>query len=117
MSFKNKRYSGSWNFGPNLQNNITVLDVAKFGKKLLNSKSKIILTKQKFHESEHLSLDSSKSSEKLKWKTRLKSTEALKLTFEWYKFFYDNKKKKILDIINFIFSQFHNYRKRFKQYL
>ena len=115
--FKNKRYSGSWNFGPNLQNNITVLDVAKFGKKLLNSKSKIILTKQKFHESEHLSLDSSKSSEKLKWKTRLKSTEALKLTFEWYKFFYDNRKKKILDIINFSFSQIHNYRKRFKQYL
>ena len=92
--FKNKRYSGSWNFGPNLQNNITVLDVAKFGKKLLNSKSKIILTKQKFHESEHLSLDSSKSSEKLKWKTRLKSTEALKLTFEWYKFFMIIERKK-----------------------
>ena len=30
-----KKYSGSWNFGPNLKNNIKVLDVAKFGKKLL----------------------------------------------------------------------------------
>ena len=38
-----------------------VIDVAKFAKKVLNSKSSIFITKQKFYESEHLSLDSSKS--------------------------------------------------------
>ena len=89
-----KKYSGSWNFGPNLKNNIKVLDVAKFGKKLLRSKSKIILTKQEFHEANHLSLNSSKSLKYLNWKTRLKSKDALNLAFSWYEFYYQNRKKK-----------------------
>ena len=73
-----------------------VIDVVKYGKKFLNSKSKIKITKKKYYESEHLSLDSTKAQKILKWKTHLKSKEALKLTFEWYKFFYRKKKKKIV---------------------
>ena len=88
-----KKYVGSWNFGPNIKNNMKVIDVVKFGKKYLNSRSKIILTPQKHYESEHLSLDSSKAAKVLKWKTFLKSREALKLSFDWYRFYYDNKNK------------------------
>ena len=56
----NKKFAGSWNFGPNIKNNIKVIDVVNYGKKFLNSKSKIKFVKKKYYESEHLSLDSSK---------------------------------------------------------
>ena len=68
----------------NIKNNLTVLEVAKFGKNLMRSNSKIkrIYKTKKFYESEHLSLDSSKSKQFLNWKTYLKPKEALKLSFD-----------------------------------
>ena len=93
--FLNKGFEGAWNFGPNNQNNMKVIEVVKFGKKFLKSKSKINFTKKKYYESEHLSLDSSKAKKRLQWKTNLKSHEALKLSFIWYQFYYKNKNKKI----------------------
>ena len=103
---KNKNV-GSWNFGPNKKNNMKVIDVAKFGKKIFNSKSKILITKQKFYESRHLSLNSAKANRKLKWKIILSSKEALKLTFDWYKFYYRNKNKN--KIVNLSFDQINFY--------
>ena len=110
--YYNKKFIGSWNFGPNIKNNLKVIEVAKYGIKILNSKSKILFNKPKYYESEHLSLDSSKSFKHLKWKIFLKPKAALKLAFEWYKFYYDNKgrNKKIID---FSFSQIKEYQKRF----
>ena len=105
----NKKYVGSWNFGPNIKNNMKVIDVAKFGKKILNSNSKIKFTKQKYYESKHLSLDSSKAAKYLKWKTQLKPKEAIKFAFDWYKFYYKNKSK----IIDFTFNQINNYKKKY----
>ena len=107
----NKKYIGSWNFGPNIKNNMKVIDVVKFGKKILNSKSKIKFTKQKYYESKHLSLDSSKAARYLNWKTYLKPKLALKLAFDWYKFYYKNKNKK--KVIDFTFAQINNYKKNF----
>ena len=107
----NKKFIGSWNFGPNIKNNMKVVDVAKFGKKILNSNSKIKLTKQKYYESEHLSLNSSKAEKYLNWKTYIKSKEALKLTFDWYKFYYKNRGND--KIIDFTFNQINNYKKKF----
>lgn len=106
-----KKFVGSWNFGPNIKNNLKVIDVAKLGKKILNSKSKILKTKQIYYESEHLSLDSRKSLDFLNWKTSLTSKQALKLTFEWYKLYYDKALKN--KIVNFTFGQINNYKKKF----
>ena len=108
--YKNKKYVGSWNFGPNFKNNMKVIDVVKYGKKLLSSISKVKIIKKKFYESEHLSLDSSKSKKYLKWKTILSPKEALKLTFSWYQLFYKNKK----NIIDFSYDQINQYTKKFK---
>jgi len=105
-------YVGSWNFGPNTKNNLKILDVAKYGKKILKSKSKILKTKQIFYESEHLSLDSIKSFKLLKWKTLLTAKEALKLTFEWYKFYYNKTSRN--KIVKFTLDQIHLYKKKFK---
>jgi CDP-glucose 4,6-dehydratase len=111
--YKNKKFIGSWNFGPNIKNNMKVIDVVNYGKKFLNSKSKIKFIKKKYYESEHLSLDSSKASKKLNWKTLLKPIDALKWTFIWYDTFYKTKnKQKLLDLT---FHQIETYKKNFTQ--
>ncbi|MDB9760438.1 CDP-glucose 4,6-dehydratase [Pelagibacteraceae bacterium] len=109
----NKKFRGAWNFGPNLKNNMKVIDVVKYGKKILDSKSKIKFEKQKYYESQHLSLDSAKSAKKLSWKTYLKSEEALSLAFDWYKFYYTNKNRNKKNILDFTFIQINNYKKLF----
>ena len=111
LYYDNKRkYIGSWNFGPNVKNNLNVLEVAKYGRKILKSKSKILKTKQIFYESRHLSLDSSKAFKFLKWKTILNAKQALKLTFEWHKFY--NNRSLRYQIVNFTTDQIKNYKKK-----
>jgi len=110
LYYDNKRkYIGSWNFGPNIKNNLKVLEVAKYGRKILKSKSKILKTKQIFYESRHLSLDSSKAFKFLKWRTILNAKQALKLSFEWHKFY--NDKSLRYKIVNFTINQIKNYKK------
>ena len=111
LYYDNKRkYIGSWNFGPNIRNNLKVLEVAKYGRKILKSKSKILKTRQIFYESQHLSLDSSKAFKFLKWRTILNAKQALKLTFEWHKFY--NNKSLRYKIVNFTINQIKNYKKK-----
>ena len=95
----------------NLPRNLNVKKVADFGKKLLKSKSEIKIQKQKYYESKNLSLDSSKALKYLNWKTHLNSKEALKLAFEWYKFYY--QKKNIKKVLELTFDQIKNYKNRF----
>ena len=111
LYYDNKRkYIGSWNFGPNIKNNLKVLEVAKYGRKILKSKSKILKTKQIFYESQHLSLDSNKAFKFLKWRTILNAKQALKLSFEWHKFY--NNKSLRYTIVNFTINQIKNYKKK-----
>lgn len=108
--YRSKKYSGAWNFGPNVKNNMKVIDVAKFAKKVLNSKSSIFITKQKFYESEHLSLDSSKSKKILNWQTHMNAKKALKMSLDWYYFYYKRNKSTIVD---FTLKQISEYKKKF----
>ena len=62
-------------------------------------KEHLIPTKQIFYESRHLSLDSSKAFKFLKWRTILNAKQALKLTFEWHKFY--NNRSLRYQIVNF----------------
>jgi CDP-glucose 4,6-dehydratase len=111
--FKNRKYVGSWNFGPNIRSNLKVLDVAKFGKKFLNSKSNIIIKKSKLYESTNLSLNSSKSQKYLQWKTHLDAKLALRLTLDWYK--YHKINHSIEKVIYFTLNQIKNYIKLLKK--
>ncbi len=105
--FYKKKYVGSWNFGPSKKNNLKVIEVAKFSKQYLNSKSKIIVKKNKFYESTNLSLNSTKSLKFLKWETIMSSKQALKLTLSWYKYY--DKESSRNKILKFTFSQIKNY--------
>jgi len=106
-----KKYSGSWNFGPNTKNNLKVKQIAVIGKKILGSKSKIIIKKKKFYESENLSLDSAKALKLLNWKTHLSDFQALKMTYDWFRIFYCNKGKK-RDMIKFTFRQIELFKNK-----
>ena len=77
---KNNSYSNSWNFGPTHRKNMKVIDVAKFAKKFLMSRSKIIIKSHNFHESKYLALDSKKSKKRLNWQTHLTNQNAIKMT-------------------------------------
>ena len=105
-----KKFSGSWNFGPNKKNNLKVKEIVKIGKKIFKSNSKISYERMKYYESEHLSLDSSKSYKLLKWKTRFFEKMALNLTFDWYKKFYE--KKSIKTLISLSFNQIDKFKKK-----
>jgi len=91
--YSRKGYSGSWNFGPNLKDNMKILKLVNYCKKILSSKSKVQIEKKKYYESNHLSLNSSKSLKQLNWKTILRAKEAIKMTLDWYSFYFKNIKQ------------------------
>ena len=107
---KNNKFVGAWNFGPNKNKNLKVKEIVKIGKTILNSKSRIIFKKKKFYESKNLSLNSSKSKKILKWKTEAKELDALNMTFEWYKNFYNKKLRK--NLIKLSFDQIKEFKIR-----
>lgn len=110
-------FIGSWNFGPS-KTNLSVLNLAKLGKKILKSKSKIVINKKIFknkHEAKYLSLNSNKSLKKLKWKVYMSPEKSLNLTFNWFKCFYLNRKK-TREIINLTLIQIKNFQKIIKYF-
>ena len=109
---KKNKYVGAWNFGPNKKNNLKVKEIVNYGKKIFKSKSKIILKKKKYYESENLSLDSSKSLKLLRWQTKFNDMEALKMTFDWYRKFY--KVKNVKKIIDLSFDQIKQFKLKHK---
>ncbi len=95
-SNKGKNFSGPWNFGPSIKQNMKVKNLALLIKDRLNSSSKIIIRKKdtrfqnkkfKVFESKYLNIDSKKSFVKLGWKPKLSIEEAVNLTVEWYEAF------------------------------
>jgi len=110
--YANKKFSGSWNFGPNKKNNMQVIDLVKFCKHYLKSKSKVKVKTNKFYESTSLSLNSSKSLKFLKWKTILTAKEAIQFSLTWYKLYFSTKSTK--KIIKLSLNQIHEYQKLLK---
>jgi len=106
--YLNKKFSGSWNFGPNKKNNLKVIDLVNICKKNLKSRSIIKIKKSKLYESTNLSLDSSKSLKFLKWKTILSAKKSIEFSLDWYKLYYQNKSPK--KIIDFSLKQISEYK-------
>tara|TARA_E500000178_G_scaffold295143_1_gene300819 strand:- start:66 stop:1154 length:1089 start_codon:yes stop_codon:yes gene_type:complete len=112
------KFVGSWNFGPS-KVNLSVLSLAKLGKRILNSKSKIIINQKKYrnkHEAKYLSLNSNKSLKYLKWKIYMSPEKSLNLTFNWFKSFYKNRKKNKNEIINLTNEQIKKFQRIIKYF-
>ena len=105
--FKNKKFSGAWNFGPSLKNNLKVIDLVNFSRKILKSKSDIKIIKNKLYESTHLALNSDKSLRYLNWKTILTAKEAIKYSLDWYKLYFQKKSKN--SVVQFSKNQITKY--------
>lgn len=85
-----KEFAEGWNFGPNRENNVTVLELVREAQK---NWVKIIYTKDKNlqpHEAGSLMLDSSKVTKLLKWEPVWNFIKTVEHTINWYKEFYEN---------------------------
>jgi CDP-glucose 4,6-dehydratase len=98
------KYSGSWNFGPNLNDIKTVGEIIKIAQGLEFNVS-ISEGDQAFKkESKFLALDISRAKKQLGFIPKWSSEKALRYTLEWYKNFYDGKPVNELmekDVINY----------------
>ncbi len=90
----------SWNFGPYPKNCVNVAYIVnQISKSWSKKKIKIKLSKKSnFKESKLLSLNITKAQTQLNWRPRLSLKETIKLTSDWYKFYY--KKKDMREITN-----------------
>jgi CDP-glucose 4,6-dehydratase len=102
------KFSGSWNFGPNLKDNITVSEIAliaieKWGKGKIN----VSKDQNSVHEAKLLKLDISKVGAELKWKPIYSSVDAIEKTIKWYINYYKNP----LDTLKLIEADIDSYIK------
>ena len=91
-NYESSKYSESWNFGPNINANLTTKKIVeKFFKKWKKTK---IIEKNIYpnnYEAQSLMVDSTKSNLRLNWKSNIFIDEAIDLTIQWYRSFYEKK--------------------------
>ena len=96
INLKNNQYlhGESFNFGPSLSKEYSVLELVKAMSNNWKKVSWKILpkSKNKFHESGLLRLNCNKAKKNLKWKSVLKFNENIKMVSEWYRNYYLNPK-------------------------
>ena len=85
LSKNNPEYYSPWNFGPLLDQQITVKELVIKANKKLEEKINISYKLNKtISESKYLMLDSSKAKLKLSWIPYLNIDDSLDLTIKWY---------------------------------
>lgn len=102
--FKKKKYSGSWNFGPCLNETMRVKSIVELFLRCLSFKKKIIFKKGNFREANLLKLNSSNALNKLKWKNTWNMRESIIKTANWYDHYI--KKLDLKDITNFQIKEY-----------
>ena len=94
LNFSKNLHGESFNFGPNLSKEYSVLELVKtMSNYWENIYWKMIpKSKKKFYESELLRLDCSKAKKILKWQSVLKFDETIELVSNWYRSYYLDSK-------------------------
>ncbi len=85
LYLQGKKFAEPWNFGPNLQDTKSVLWIVNKIAKNSSELSWEIDSKNNLHESQILSLDSTKAKQKLGWNNQWSIEEAIQKTIEWYR--------------------------------
>lgn len=80
-----KEFAGAWNFGPNSESWLSVGDVTRKVMELLGTGDISISSQPSFHESNMLTLDTTKAQRLLGWKPRFDINRTLSETVRWYK--------------------------------
>lgn len=88
----NKEFSGAWNFGPDNRNFLTVKEFVELALQILGKGGYVIKRDlSNKHEAGLLKLNCNKAKKDLGWQQKLDINKTLKLTFEWYKSFYNKE--------------------------
>ena len=103
-----RKYSEAWNFGPEKENQKTVLEITERFIEYYNQGGIDYDYSPKNHETSILALNISKSKEKLDWNPLFDLNETLKLTAEWYLGYQKQ------DMMRYTMEQIENYIKLWK---
>lgn len=87
------KYSGAWNFGPQAEDNFSVLNLTSTAVNIWGKGNiKVTENANALHEARLLRLDISKAAGELNWMPKMRAAEAIKRTINWYKAFYNGGK-------------------------
>lgn len=100
-----KRYAEGFNFGPEQESVLTVVEVAKKVVDYYGKGSVVVGEKNPLHEAGLLMLDITKAKKVLGWSPSLTADSAVKNTVEWYKRFYNRE-----NMYNFTIEQIKEYQ-------
>ncbi|MGL4912269.1 MAG: CDP-glucose 4,6-dehydratase [Romboutsia sp.] len=99
------KYTGAYNFGPNIDEVVTVENLAKkIAKSIQKDDLLFIEENNDFHEANLLFLDISKAKFELGWKPVLNIDETIDFTMDWYKYY---KNKNVYDICKKQIQDYH----------
>jgi len=89
---KKNKFNESWNFGPNLEKKVSVLNLINLIFKYLKINQKILIIKnKKIKETLILRLNCSKAKKKLNWQRSWSTVMSIKKTAEWYKAYMEKR--------------------------
>lgn len=109
--YKGRRnFSGAWNFGPDKDDHLPVVEIVRRSIEILNKGSYIIKKNQEKHEAELLKLNSGKARNKLDWHSVFHISQTLESTFNWYQAFYNRQ-----DIVNYTQRQIEIFLQEFSR--
>ena len=91
-NYKTKRIYEEFNISPNRNDEKNVLWIVNHFQKLSNLKNKYS-KKNEFSEKINLKLDNTKIKKNLKLNYKFNYKERFLITYDWYKFFYNNNKQ------------------------
>ncbi len=87
-----KLFASSFNFGPDINGNLRVIDMLEIASKIWNKIDyKIETSTDNPHEATLLMLDTSKAYNLLQWKPQFNTIDSIEFTINWYKEFIENK--------------------------
>ena len=94
LKFNKNLHGESFNFGPGLSKEYSVLELVTAMSSYWNNVSWKIMPKleQKFYESELLKLNCNKAKKVLKWKNILKFSETVEMVASWYRSYHEDPK-------------------------
>ena len=106
LSENSQKYCSQWNFGPEIEDSITVEDIINIGKKL-KIVGEVVYEKRAFVEAQNLKLNIIKAKEQLGFKPVWNAEQAIKYTFEWYNA-YNERNLSTNDLLNKDLSNYLN---------
>lgn len=105
LYYNPKKYSGAWNFGPNEDDCVSVLNILTHCQKHIDFSIEIDKNSTgAFKESRLLKLDSAKANQELNWSTSWNIETAICETLDWYK-----KERANDDMYSFMIKQINKY--------